>query len=476
MAYVGVLLLTLFTCLNMRFGMDWEALLNSPAGDRLILVADAINTTLCSNDENEWDAVLRSYGAKYGARFLLFDSKGQQLAGDPLTLPPAVRSKLEHPNFRHTIPLSPPEFSDDKKFLAKHGHVPPIVRWAASINRELWIGIAVSSMDGAHNISMPVSLVVVLDNFWHTSLLFDFGFVIIAIGAVVIFTLAFWWPFAYSITSRIRALTVASQKIADGDLDTRTNPGFCDELGQLAISINLMGDRLKAFLQAQKRVVGDISHELVTPLARLDMAIELLQSAEGSDKVELLSEIKEEIRDMHHLVGEILAFTKAGLKGKPTELVVLSVEDVVQGVVAQLRAKDVAVKVDPDLRVVADPLFFSRAISNVVRNCLRYAGDLAVVEIVGRQDDNWVSIFILDRGPGVPQDSIQHLGEPFFRPEYSRNRESGGAGLGLAIAKSCIESCGGTIEFGNRPGGGFQVEIRLQEGASQPLSLETIPE
>ncbi len=506
-AYVALLLLSLFVCLNMQFGMGWEALLDSPIGDRLRLAADAIGTALNSSDMKEWDALLTSFGTKYGATFYLFDPFGKQLAGSEVSLPLAIRSQLERAEFPsppaigHMLlrPAFPPALglssavcnafpglgapgnlhaplpislsAESHRFenvpIYKVPHLPPMVKFVSSSNNQLWICIVVPIFDNAHHLLAPARLLIFLDSFWRSPLLFDFRFLGLVIAAVVLFTLIFWWPFVQSITSRLAALTYATKKIADGDFDTRTNASYGDELGQLAQAINLMADRLKAFLQSQRRLVGDISHELVTPLARMDMAIELLDSAQGQERNELISDIKEEIRGMHHLVDEILALTKAGLKAKATEVTTVSVAEMVSSVLRQLRATGIAVSVD-DLNVLADPLLLGRALSNVLRNSLNYAGDTATIKITTQNLNQWTSILVQDTGPGVPADSVAHLGEPFFRPEYSRNRESGGAGLGLAIAKSCIEHCGGSIEFSNRAEGGFQVEIRLRAAVAKP--------
>jgi len=109
------------------------------------------------------------------------------------------------------------------------------------------------------------------------------------------------------------------------------------------------------------------------------------------------------------------------------------------------------------LHTLRNPL--DRSIGNVVRNAIRYAKDL---EINAKAENDCVIIQIADRGPGVPEEALSRLFEPFYRPETARGRNTGGSGLGLAITKRCIEACGGTVTAQNREGGGLVVTITLQ--------------
>ncbi len=141
----------------------------------------------------------------------------------------------------------------------------------------------------------------------------------------------------------------------------------------------------------------------------------------------------------------------AAVELRPLLLQVLQHEDPRQ----RLRADIVA-----GVRAMARQALLERAVANLVRNALRYAGD-APVELSVARGGNAIHILVRDRGPGVPEAALPRLGEPFYRPEVSRDRDSGGSGLGLAIVKRCVEACGGGLSFRNREGGGFEAEIRL---------------
>ena len=122
-------------------------------------------------------------------------------------------------------------------------------------------------------------------------------------------------------------------------------------------------------------------------------------------------------------------------------------------------------RVEPDLRALAEPATLERALANQVRNALRYAGAGVPIELLARRHGDRVVIQVRDRGPGVPEALLARLGEPFFRVDASRSRDSGGFGLGLALVKRSVEACEGEVAFRNREGGGFEAEIRLRSVA-----------
>jgi two-component system sensor histidine kinase CpxA len=121
----------------------------------------------------------------------------------------------------------------------------------------------------------------------------------------------------------------------------------------------------------------------------------------------------------------------------------------------------VIIDVDPDIRVLASPDLLTRALANLVRNGVKYAGQAGPIHIVARKDKGWVNLEVKDSGPGVPEEYLDQLFEPFFRPEPSRNRSLGGVGLGLSIVKTCVESCKGRVFARNQKPHGFVVTIIL---------------
>jgi two-component system sensor histidine kinase CpxA len=165
---------------------------------------------------------------------------------------------------------------------------------------------------------------------------------------------------------------------------------------------------------------------------------------------------------MSTLVNELLAFTKAGLRPQDVVRTAVSLAPLARDVLAREDAGGrVTLSVADDLLVTVEPHLLSRALGNLVRNALRYAGEAGPIAVTAARENTQVSLVVEDNGPGVPAADLDRLGEPFFRPELARTRESGGVGLGLAIVRNSIAACGGEVRFSNRTPHGFRAEIRL---------------
>ena len=165
---------------------------------------------------------------------------------------------------------------------------------------------------------------------------------------------------------------------------------------------------------------------------------------------------------MATLVNELLAFTKAGLRPRAAELAAVELAPLVHDMLArEAAAARVTLPVPAGLAVRADAPLLSRALGNLVRNALRYAGDAGPITLTARRDGARVFVSVEDVGPGVPPEALARLGEPFYRPEAARTRETGGVGLGLSIVRSAAAACGGEVRFANRAPRGFTAEIAL---------------
>ena len=119
------------------------------------------------------------------------------------------------------------------------------------------------------------------------------------------------------------------------------------------------------------------------------------------------------------------------------------------------------IRVEEDLMAMARHGQLQRAVGNLLRNAERYAGEAGAIEVTARRGASGVAIVVADHGPGLPEDALDQVFEPFWRPQSSRSRDTGGVGLGLAIVKSCVESCGGTVTCRNRKPSGLEVTILL---------------
>jgi signal transduction histidine kinase len=278
------------------------------------------------------------------------------------------------------------------------------------------------------------------------------------IAAVVL--LCYW--LAVHLTEPVRRLQKTVERFGQGDLSTRFETNRRDELGDLARTFNRMADRIQTLLAAERRLLLDISHELRSPLARLGVAVELARS--GEDRGGALDRIQREADRLNSLVGELLQVTRAegdpsSMHFEPVQLDELT-RDIVDTnrIEATARGCKLKLNVENSARIKGEPELLRRAVENVIRNAIRYApvGTAVEVTVAGR------SIRVRDYGSGVPEEALGRIFDPFYRVENDRDRLSGGAGLGLAIARRAIDLHKGCIKARNA-GPGLLVEITLHD-------------
>lgn len=340
---------------------------------------------------------------------------------------------------------------------------------------KFWIGIRIPVP--GNNRPVPGTLLASADNLWQTGVFFDFKPVLILVGSVLLLSVIFWWPFAYRITRALAEMTKVTEKIAEGRFESRVKVNKWDEIGSMGEAVNQLASRLNTFVTGEKRFLGDIAHELSSPLARLQIGLELLETTATKDQESMINDIREEVEEMTHLINELLAFSKAGLQGKEIELKPINLSKLLVGVTLKTASEQI-VKLDvaQDLSVLGDQMLLERAFGNVFRNAVRYASADGDIKVKALRTGKEISIITSDSGPGVPPAALEHLTEPFFRPEPSRSRSSGGTGLGLAIVQTCIESCNGSLSIRNRQPRGLEVEIRLGSASENSSSEPSSPQ
>ena len=266
----------------------------------------------------------------------------------------------------------------------------------------------------------------------------------------------------------IRSLRAAFEAVASGDLDRRIAPQLGvrhDELADLGRDFDRMAGRLKTSMQGQRRLLHDVSHELRSPLARLQAAAGLIR--QNPDQLEaMITRIEEEIARIDRFVGELLTLSRleAGDLSAVEEEVDMRdlVRDIVQDANFEAQAHEREVIWDDrgSATVQGRAELLHSAIENIVRNALKHAPESRIVRVETSVDavKRQYTLRVLDDGRGIPEDELPDLFSPFFR---GTRASADGYGLGLAIARSSIEAYGGTIRASNRSGGGFSVEIVL---------------
>ena len=274
--------------------------------------------------------------------------------------------------------------------------------------------------------------------------------------------LCYW--LAWHLTSPVRQLQKAVERFGRGDLSARVGSTRRDELGQLARTFDRMAGRIRTLLGAERRLLLDVSHELRSPLARLGVAVELARS--GDDLQSNLNRIQKESDRLNSLVGQLLQVTRA--EGDPNSLRRdhVRLDQLVQQLVDDSRIEasahgcELKYENREPVAVEGDPELLRRAVENVIRNAIRYSPKGTTVEVTLARHDGKAVVEVRDHGPGVPEDALPRLFDPFYRVESDRNRVSGGIGLGLSIARRAIELHKGSIRARNAQPG-LEVEMEL---------------
>lgn len=264
----------------------------------------------------------------------------------------------------------------------------------------------------------------------------------------------------------VRRVREASRKLAAGDLDARVADSGArgDDMALLGHDFNRMAERLQSLLQARNELLRDISHELRSPLARLQVALELGRSQLDDAAFD---RIEREIERMDGLIGELLALARleagsAPLRRDPVDLAEL-LRDVCDDASFEAAASDrtVELKVDGPAWLLGDAGLLQSAFDNVIRNAMRHTprGTTVVVNLSVR--GGHAAVAVTDQGPGIPEPDLERIFEPFVRLSAARERETGGHGLGLAIAYRALRLHGGDISAINAEPRGLCVTIRL---------------
>ena len=288
----------------------------------------------------------------------------------------------------------------------------------------------------------------------------------------------FW--LARYLTTPLLKLRSTTNELAEGNFGARVATKLTkrgDEVGQLGRDFNVMAERLESMVKAQQRLLGDISHELRSPLARLGVALGLARQRSGAEANGALDRIEREADNLNEMISQLLTLTRleSGTDNRKRTEVDLSalVREVADDANFEARSQNRAVQVvsSDNCSINGVEELLRSAVENVVRNAVRYTPEGTAVEVAlrkqNRNDDNYAVISVRDRGTGVPDEALEKIFRPFYRTEDARDRQSGGGtGLGLAITERAVRMHGGSVEAVNAPGGGLSVEMRLNLNSS----------
>ena len=457
-------------------GLGWAPYLTRSAKERLQTIGESIASDIAPALREEWKIDLQRFNDLYEMDFAVYDGAAGLLAGAERPLPREVLQELRKTRALMTPDLpaaevpQPPNGTSTDSLMPQElpGWPRPeravLLRWMFVIRDDAggryWVGIRtpVAATDGG---LIPATVVASTGSFWHAVRFLNLTVWVDICLLIVGLSILLWLPLMWSFSSSTRRLIAATERIGNGQFDTRIHLGRGDELGQLAASLNTVAERLDNFLNSQKHFLANIAHEVSSPLGRLQLALEILQEHLRDEGEEAYRDVHEEVQVMSELVNELLAFSRVGIGEQRPPLSSVSLHALM---VAVLQREDpggkVQMSVPRDLQVRANIPILGRAVGNLVRNALRYAGTAGgPIEVKAWADGKTVLILVSDHGPGVPELALLKLGDPFYRPEGARRRTTGGIGLGLATVRNCVAACGGRVSFRNGKEGGFEAEI-----------------
>ena len=285
--------------------------------------------------------------------------------------------------------------------------------------------------------------------------------VLLFFSIALITTILLSWLFAKSLTNPILRIQSSAKRIANGDWQARVGRAAKrhDELGQLSRDFNKMAEQLESMWGAQKRLLADVSHELRSPLARLQMALGLAHQQNVDP--ETLARVEREADRMEALVSQLLTLSRAeaGQATMEKQMLSLVLNDVLTDANFEAANKSKQLKIDdiPKKTVFIDSMMLCRAVENVLRNAIRHSSFLTHISF-SEDDEQW-SIHITDDGEGLTVEECERIFSPFYRATLARERESGGVGLGLSIAKAAVELHHGRIIAEPVKRGGLRVTL-----------------
>ncbi|MGE7989542.1 ATP-binding protein [Pseudomonas sp. NPDC089554] len=291
--------------------------------------------------------------------------------------------------------------------------------------------------------------------------------VTVLIGAALLGCLLLWvWPHWRD----LERLKETAHRLGRGEMSQRTHISPRSNIGELAGVFDTMAGDLERHVNQQRELLNAVSHELRTPLTRLDFGLVLLFDEVPPASRKRLLELVGHVRELDELVLELLSYSRLGNADQPRERVEVSLLELVDSVLGafaeELDSRGVQweVRADNTLpRFVLDPRLTARAVQNLVRNAMRYC-DRRLLLWLRLEADGACLLTVEDDGIGIPPEERERIFQPFYRLDRSRDRSTGGFGLGLAISRRAIEGQGGTLTVRQSPLGGAQFRVRLPAG------------
>jgi signal transduction histidine kinase len=301
------------------------------------------------------------------------------------------------------------------------------------------------------------------------------GEVLFMVLAVVVTSGVVCYGLARYLVAPVQKLREATRSFSGGDLAVRVGPSVGkrhDELSDLANDFDFMAERVGLLVTTQRQLLSDISHELRSPLARLNVALGLARQRAGDEASDALDRIEREAERLNELIGQLLVLARLEEDSGAHESAPVNLKRVVDEIAADAdfeargRNRSVGVAASEPITIAGNEWLLRSAIENVVRNAVRYTEEGTEVEVSLEKRDagdgqEILVVRVRDHGPGVPPEALEDLFRPFYRVADARERKTGGTGLGLAISERAVRWHGGSLAAENAADSGLVVEIQL---------------
>ena len=413
---LAVVLTALFVFLRWEFSLGIASVLSGAAGDHLETLAHPLAEDMRRLPPAAWnEAWARTVEPHLseGVQAAVIDDQGEELVGKLPFMPSEVSRFLVHPppGPAGQHPPSPPP-SDAPGGIGKF-----VV--TTDNPRLYWAGVYLQNIGPTVSGSPPhmAALVLASSTLRGGGLLFDYVPWMLFGGGLLLVSICLWLPFIRRLTRGLRDMTQAAERIAEGSFQAPRTSRRNDELGRLGRALADMASRLEGHVTGQKRFLGDTAHELLSPLARLEVGLSILEERGAGTDPAIVERSLGEVRHLASIVQDLLLFTKSELRAAPVVLTTIPLAAMARSVARREAVGEVKVNVNvsDDLCALADRDLLDRALSNAVRNAVRYAGHAGPITIFaasGEHAPEEVRLTVLDEGPGAPEATLKKIIRP----------------------------------------------------------------
>ena len=300
-----------------------------------------------------------------------------------------------------------------------------------------------------------------------------FGRIAARLGGLLLGFLVFAALFARYLAKPLQHLADTAQRFGRGELHARARLDRDDEIGAVGRAFDEMADRVKLLIAAQQELMANVSHELQTPMARIHVALEHIAVKGVYKAKELLPEIELDLAELQRLFDDVMMVARLDLSRihdhavqTPLRIEKIALAPLLEKVARRFRAEhqthNLVIDVEPELpEIAADSVLLRRVIDNLVENARKYSEPWSQIRVSAAANEPGVIIEVSDSGIGIDDSDLQYVFTPFFRSDRSRARQTGGVGLGLALARRVVEAHGGTIDLRSVAGSGTTVTLQL---------------